>query len=41
MGAGIVADSDPEREWQESLQKAQAQVNALNIAEIFDDSLSQ
>ncbi len=29
VGAGIVSDSDPEREWQESLQKAQAQFLAL------------
>ncbi|PAX59411.1 anthranilate synthase component I [Brunnivagina elsteri] len=29
VGAGIVADSDPEREWYESLNKAQAQLSAL------------
>ncbi|MBW4440906.1 MAG: anthranilate synthase component I [Plectolyngbya sp. WJT66-NPBG17] len=29
VGAGIVADSDPEREWLESLQKARAQIAAL------------
>jgi para-aminobenzoate synthetase component 1 len=29
VGAGIVADSDPEREWEESLQKAKAQLAAL------------
>lgn len=29
VGAGIVADSEPEREWHESLQKAKAQLAAL------------
>lgn len=29
VGAGIVADSDPEREWIESLHKAQAQIQAV------------
>jgi len=29
VGAGIVADSDPEKEWYESLHKAEAQLTAL------------
>jgi para-aminobenzoate synthetase component I len=31
VGAGIVADSDPDREWHESLQKAAAQLASLGI----------
>ena len=31
VGAGIVADSEPEREWFESLQKAKAQLLALGL----------
>ncbi len=31
-GAGIVADSVPEREWEESLNKAQALVRAVELA---------
>ncbi len=33
VGAGIVADSDPEREWYESLQKARAQLAELKIVD--------
>ncbi len=32
IGAGIVADSDPTREWQESLQKAEALLQAIQTA---------
>ena len=32
-GAGIVADSQPEKEYQECINKAQAVVNALKMAE--------
>ena len=31
VGAGIVADSDPEQEWLESLNKAEAQITALRL----------
>ena len=33
VGAGIVADSDPETEWYESLSKAEAQIAALRLAQ--------
>ncbi|TAD74310.1 MAG: anthranilate synthase component I [Oscillatoriales cyanobacterium] len=33
VGAGIVADSDPDREWEESLAKARAQLAALAAVE--------
>ena len=35
VGAGIVADSDPEREWYESLNKAEAQLTALQLEKEF------
>ena len=31
VGAGIVADSDPTKEWYESLQKAKAQLLSLGL----------
>jgi para-aminobenzoate synthetase component I len=37
VGAGIVADSDPHREWAESLQKAQAQLQAIYGKNSEDD----
>lgn len=36
VGAGIVTDSSPEQEWQESLSKAQAQLMALSVATKYD-----
>ena len=36
-GAGIVADSDPEKEYQECLNKARASLKALEIANDIDD----
>ncbi|MGD1918128.1 MAG: anthranilate synthase component I [Pleurocapsa sp.] len=34
VGAGIVADSDPQREWYESLNKAEAQIAALQLTTV-------
>ena len=35
VGAGIVADSDPEKEWYESLNKAEAQIAALQSTAFY------
>jgi anthranilate synthase component 1 len=35
-GAGIVADSDPAREYQETLDKARALAEAVQVAETGD-----
>ena len=32
-GAGIVADSDPEKEYQESINKAKGMIKAIEMAE--------
>lgn len=41
-GAGIVADSDPEKEYQECINKARAVVQALELAqEVDNDSLNR
>ncbi len=40
-GAGIVADSVPEKEYQECLNKARASVNALQMAEVNYDSTNR
>jgi hypothetical protein len=39
VGAGIVAEGDREREWYESLHKAQAQLVALNMLNLEGDQL--
>jgi anthranilate synthase component 1 len=36
-GGGIVADSIPEKEYEETLNKAKAVVNAMNKAQKMDD----
>jgi anthranilate synthase component 1 len=37
-GAGVVADSDPEREFQECMNKAQALVRATEMARVGGSS---
>jgi anthranilate synthase component 1 len=41
VGAGIVADSDPEAEWEETLNKAGALLRALDLAEGFAEERRQ
>ncbi|MGD1862756.1 MAG: anthranilate synthase component I [Leptolyngbyaceae cyanobacterium] len=41
VGAGIVADSQPTQEWHESLQKAQAQLLAIGIANSPTSTVTQ
>ncbi len=38
VGAGIVADSEPAREYQETLNKAQSMLNALSLADAWVDA---
>ena len=38
VGAGIVADSEPSNEYQETVNKAQAMLNALNLANSWLES---
>ncbi|WP_339378736.1 hypothetical protein [Calothrix sp. NIES-2100] len=37
VGAGLAAESDREREWDESLHKAQAQLMALNTTSSINE----
>ena len=41
VGAGIVADSDPHQEWQESLQKAKAQLLAMGMTFTAEKAVTQ
>jgi anthranilate synthase component 1 len=36
-GAGIVADSDPEKEWWETVNKAKALMKAISMAELVQE----
>jgi anthranilate synthase component 1 len=40
-GAGVVADSVPENEWQETLNKARGLLRALKLAEQMDSQKDQ